>query len=145
MGGMSQMPMTSPTNPPIDAQPPMGNDGMMDAPIDQPMDNGGDENTKEVQELSGKLSQKLNDINSQSPNPEISKYALNMVKSAADKGINGDTSNQQVPMGESITNFNKMVNEIVNQVLDISDSNRGDEKIRNPKTRRKNPFNPNLK
>ena len=163
MGGAD---MQMSTTPPLN-QPPMGNEGMNNMGNDgmeMPMDNNsmnGDENTKEVQELSGKLSQKLGEINSANPNSDLSKYAASMVLSQALKGMddsdaeevksklnntennNSEQMNQQQPQMESFLNLKNMVNEIVNQMLtkkeDKDDSN---EEITNPKTKRKNPFNP---
>lgn len=162
MGGETpQMPINSPTI----QQPPMGDDGMMDTgmeePMNQPMENG-DDNTKEVQELSGKLSQKLGEINSSNPNSDLSKYAANMVLTQAIKGMddsdaeevksklnntNNDSNemNNQMPMGESKMDFNKLVNEIVNKVLDSSNREKENKKITNPMTKKKNPFNVNIK
>ena len=163
MGGAD---MQMSTTPPLN-QPPMGNEGidnMGNEGMEMPMDDNsmnGDENTKEVQELSGKLSQKLGEINSANPNSDLSKYAASMVLSQALKGMddsdaeevksklnnteNNDNQqmNQQQPQMESFLNLKNMVNEIVNQMLtkkeDKDDSN---EEITNPKTKRKNPFNP---
>lgn len=154
------------TTPPLN-QPPMGNEGMdnmgndgMDMPMDDNSMNG-DENTKEVQELSGKLSQKLGEINSANPNSDLSKYAASMVLSQALKGMddsdaeevksklnnteNNDSEqmNQQQPQMESFLNLKNMVNEIVNQMLTKNDEKDDfNKEITNPKTKKKNPFNP---
>ena len=152
------------TTPPLN-QPPMGNEGMdnmgndgMDMPMDDNSMNG-DENTKEVQELSGKLSQKLGEINSANPNSDLSKYAANMVLSQALKGMddsdaeevksklnnteNNDEQqmNQQQPQMESFLNLKNMVNEIVNQMLTDKNDKKNKE-ITNPQPKKKNPFNP---
>lgn len=160
-------------NEPMNDMPPMGNDeGMMDdgfneEPMDgQQQDNmnlGNDDDTKEVQELSGKLSQKLGEINSAQPNSDLSKYAANMVLAQAAKGLDSsdaedvksklndigndeqnqgqELGNMEMPM-ESFSNFKKMVNEIVNQVLNDSNRERQEKDITNQRTKRKNPFNP---
>ena len=163
MGGAD---MQMSTTPPLN-QPPMGNEGMDnmgDGNMEMPMDNnsmGDDENTKEVQELSGKLSQKLGEINSANPNSDLSKYAASMVLSQALKGMddsdaeevknklnnteNDDNQqmNQQQPQMESFLNLKNMVNEIVNQMLTKHDEKDDSNKdITNPKTNKKNPFNP---
>lgn len=169
MGGeMPQMPINSPTI----QQPPMGDDGMnmndgnMNQETPQMGDMGsGDENAKEIQKLSGELSQKLGEINSSNPNSDLSKYAANMVLAQAMKGMDEsdaedvkskldnpqgggnemgqqDMNMQQPTMGESKMDFGNLVNEIVNQV--ISDTKKDNEMITNPKTKRKNPFNVNL-
>lgn len=154
------------TTPPLN-QPPMGNEGMdnmgndgMEMPMDDNSMNG-DENTKEVQELSGKLSQKLGEINSANPNSDLSKYAASMVLSQALKGMddsdaeevksklnnteNNDNQqmNRQQPQMESFLNLKNMVNEIVNQMLTKHDEKDDfNKEITNPKTKKKNPFNP---
>lgn len=114
---MPQMPMDN-------QMPPMGNDQMMD---NEPMDNGMedpmmDDNMenendpkKEIQKLSGKLSQELRNYNNdqQSPDTDLNKYVAGMIIPQATKSMTSD---------EKAEVINKIKKGMTDDDLDTDDS-----------------------
>lgn len=158
------MPMEDPNmggEMPMNGQDPMMNGEEM--PMDEPMmnDGMGDESKKEIQQLSGKLSQELMSYNQNQnePDSELNKYVAGMIipqatkaMSASDKDeivkkINDGSSNDveddnmDMPM-ESKFNLDNIINEIIGSVLNQNDENknREEKKVTNKKVTNKNPF-----
>lgn len=161
-GNMGQQPMDDPM---------IGNEPMEDD-MEEPMmdDENGIENDpkKEIQKLSGKLSQELRNYNNdqEKPDTELNKYVAGMIIPQATKsmtsdekaevinkikkgmtdddlemdGIEGDDSMNDMPM-ESKYNLDNIINEIIGSIVNGDDNeNREEKKITNKKITNKNPF-----
>lgn len=167
-----------PQMPPMQEPPMMGQDepqqgdmGMVDG-MDMGNDMGNSEGgdtpqKKEIQQLTGKLSQKLTDYNNgqQQKDSELNKYVANMIVKQAVKGMedadkndvignlddnSGDDNqademaNQQqdMPMESVRRMANKLVKEIFNNSLvgDDTNKNREEKKITKPYRNLKSPF-----
>ena len=159
--------MEEPMGEPINNQMPMDNMPMdmdnMDG-MDEPIE--GEENSpkKDIQQLTGKLSQKLRNYNNDGNNDtETNKYAASMIVAQAAKGMTDDDkadlinkikkgnvddgmdnpqTNDEMMSTEAKQIFKTLVREFANQVMDEPKNNeeRYDKKIRQKKIRGKNPF-----
>lgn len=138
----------------------MGNDMNMDS-------NGETPEKKEIQQLTGQLSQKLTDYNNnqQQKDSELNKYVANMIVKQAAKGMedndkndvikkmndeNGDDSQQTDDMANdnnmAMESVRRMADKIVSEIFNNSlvDDNKNDErkekKITKPYRNLKSPF-----
>lgn len=130
--------------------------------IDSETSEGNDEGKKEIQQLCGKLSQKLDVYNqSNQGDVELNKYVAGMIIPQATKGmseedkndvinkINKDTDDgdgnlqQQPTQGEQpqmpMESINR-IEEIIDSVIDDEARKRGDKKNINKNLKRNNPF-----
>ena len=83
-----------------DQEPPMNNDDDLMGDNEGSMEMGGDEENSpknEIQKLTGKLSQKLNDYITKNQNDsELSKYVINMIAKQASKNLSDEDKSEVI-------------------------------------------------
>lgn len=167
---MPSMPMDNPI-PPMGGNEmgnePMG-DGMEEPMMDDDMENENDPK-KEIQKLSGKLSQELRNYNNdqETPDTDLNKYVAGMIIPQATKSMTSDekaevinkikkgmtdddldtddmggdnSMGDEMPM-ESKHNLDSIINEIIGSLINGDEKeNREEKKITNKRVTNKNPF-----
>lgn len=173
---MIKVPKSNPM-PPMDMQePPMMDNQEPQGNMDMPMDdmgqnddfgdegNGEDTPKKQIQQLTGSLSQDLRTYNDeqQQPDTELNKYVASMIVKQASKALtnkdkddvikklngnsesddNEDIQQNEMPMESVRKMANKVVNEILNNSM-IDGERKRDNKKLTTKKNYKNPFQSN--
>lgn len=95
------------------------NDGLQNTSDDMNLDNPNSSSPKnEIQKVTGKLSQLLNDFNNENDDSELNKYVLKMIVKQAVKGLNQDDKDDVLNSFEN----DDMDNNDMNHEDDINES-----------------------